>query len=929
MNEHFDDESRIKDLRLRIIGLGERSQRKSYYPQLLERIAELERTNRALAESEKKYRTLVENVNIGIYQTNLTSDKPIINANPAMARIFGYSDVSEILKVAPVELYRDHDEREIILNLLRREGGVKDRKVRMKRRDGTEIVCSLTFTAVLDSEGEIKWIDGVVTDITEQENAHRALKSSQQMLQLVLDNVPVRVFWKDRDLNYMGCNKNTAHDAGLIDPSEIVGKNDFELAWRDSGNAYRTIDRQVIESGMAKINFEEQQIQSDGTTRWLQTSKVPLNDSEGNVIGVLGTYEDITERKRVEEELRRSEEMLKIVLDNFPGVVYWKDRNSVYLGANRESARIVGFADASEYKGKTDFDMPWAEAEAEAYRADDRQVMQMGQAKLHVIESQRRADGKTGWLDTSKIPLRDLEGNVVGILGISTDITERKRAEDELRGSEERFRTLSEASFEGIIIHVNGRIIDVNKAAIEQMMYSRNEIIGRSVFEFFAPESIGSMKEAVRLQVDEAYEAHLIRKDGEKRIVQIKARSMDLNGHPSRVATIMDVTEQVRARKQIEELMNRKEEERIRLKTILDTLPVGVRVTDMNGRTELTNDRQDEIYRGQPIDSPDESTQNEGERAGGNINARPEDLALHEAIGQGKPVIGKIFDMERFDRTVCTVIVSASQIRNDQGTVIGGVATTQDITELRKVQKELARSNADLQQFANVASHDLQAPLRMISSYLQLLEKRNMATLDETSREYITFAVEGAKSMQGLIKDILDYSRVGSQGTDFIPTDMDLVMGAVIKDLDSSIMESGAIISHDHLPKVKADQTQMVQLLENLVANAIKFQGERAPIVHISAKKEGRFWEFSVIDNGIGFDNRSKDRIFEMFQRLHTKEEYKGTGIGLAICKRIVERHGGRIWVESEIGKGTTFFFTIPIGLPEERATPVERANAE
>lgn len=912
MNGHSEDERRIKDLRLKIIGLGERSQRKSYYPQLQGRIAELERANRALAESEKKYRTLVENVNVGIYQTGPARNQPIIHANPAMAKIFGYNNASELLTVTPEELYDDPNDREALLTLLRSEGEIKDHRVRMKRRDGTEIVCSLTFTAVSGPDGEVQWIDGVVTDITEQEKAEEALRGSQQMLQLVLDNVPDRVFWKDRDLNYIGCNQNAARDAGLLNPSEIVGKNDQELAWRDSADSYRADDQQVIETGISKINFEEMQIQSDGSTWWLQTSKVPLRNPKGEVIGVLGTYEDITERKRVEKELQQSEQMLKIVLDNFPGVVYWKDRDSVYLGANRESVRIAGFADSSEYCGKTDFDMPWGKTEADAYRADDRQVMESGRAKLHVNESQHRVGGTTRWLDTSKIPLRDAEENVIGVLGISTDITERKSAEDELRESEERFRTLSEASFEGIVIHVDGLIVDVNNAALEQMRHSRDEVIGRSILDFFAPESIETVGEVVWLPVAEAYGAHLLRKDGEIRIVQIKARIIEFNGQQARVATIMDVTEQVNDRKRIEELLQKKEEERIRLMTILDTLPVGVRVTDVGGRTELTNNRLKEIFQGQRANSFDEIEREEGLTDGFKL-VRPEDTPLHEAITRGESVIGKVFDIQRRNGTNGTIMVSASQIRSETGVVIGGVATTQDITELRKVQRELARSNSDLQQFAYVASHDLQAPLRMISSYLQLLETRNKEILDQDSREYIAYAIDGAKSMNVLIKDILDYSRVNSQGKEFLPTDMDSVMMTVMRDLANIIEETSANVSYDRQPTIIADQTQMVQLLENLISNALKFHGEEPPIVQVSAIREVHYWQFAVKDNGIGLDPKYKSRIFEMFQRLHTRDEYKGTGIGLAICKRIVERHGGRIWVESDIGEGATFYFTIPI----------------
>ncbi len=914
MKEHPDDLRRAGDLRQRVIGTGGASQIGLSGLQLEERIAELERGNRALAEGEKKLRTLVENVNIGIYQTCAIGNKPIIQANPAMARIFGYESVAEILKVTPIELYSDPRDREILLSILRKEGGVKDHKVRMRRKDGTSIVCSLIFTAVPGPGGEIQWIDGVVTDITEQVRAEEALRSSQQMLQLVLDSVPVRVFWKDRDLNYLGCNQIAARDAGLPDPAEIVGRNDHELAWRDSADSYRADDRQVMESGSPKINFEEVQIQSDGGTRWLQTSKVPLRDSKGEVIGVLGTYEDITKRKNVEEALQRSEQMLKIVLDNFPGVVYWKDRNSVYLGANRESARNAGFADSSEFIGKTDFDMPWARTEAKAYRTDDRQVMESGNAKLHVVESQRRAGGKTGWLDTSKVPLRDQEGNVIGVLGISTDITDQKAAQDDLRESEERFRTLSEATFEGIMIHVNGLIVDVNKAALEQMRYSRGEIIGRSIHELFAPESQEIVEEVVQHPMAEAYEAHMVRKDGDVRFVQIKARSMDFNGEPARVATMMDITEQVNARKRIEELVQRKEEETIRLKTILDTLPVGVRVTDVSGRTELTNSRLDDICgRQRKVRLLEETQQRDLRWEDSDRPVQPDEMPLWEAITNGKPVIGRVFDLERSDGTGGTIMVSASPIKDHREAIIGGVTTTQDITELREVQEELARSNADLQQFAYVASHDLQAPLRTITSYLHLLERCNRGIMDKRSTEYISHAIDGANDMKGLIKDILDYSRVETQGKEFLPTDMETVMAIVLKDLEHPVNETGAIISYESQPTISADQTQMVQLLENLISNAIKFHGEEPPTVHISALKAGSYWKFAVRDNGIGFDQKYRRRIFEMFQRLHTRDEYKGSGIGLAICKRIVERHGGQIWVESEPGRGATFYFTIPI----------------
>jgi light-regulated signal transduction histidine kinase (bacteriophytochrome) len=291
----------------------------------------------------------------------------------------------------------------------------------------------------------------------------------------------------------------------------------------------------------------------------------------------------------------------------------------------------------------------------------------------------------------------------------------------------------------------------------------------------------------------------------------------------------------------------------------------------------------------------------------------------------------------RKDGGIVWAMHSASTVHDATGRLLFGIAQVEDITERKRAQEglahanaelevhaeELERSNMDLQQFAYAASHDLSEPLRMVSSYVQLLAKRYGDKLDSDAEEFIGFALDGVVRMQALIDGLLMYSRAGTSDYATDPVDCNEIADATLLMLKTAIEERNAEVTVDPLPTVTGDANQLAQLLQNLIGNATKFVADGPPRVHVSAEREGQEWHFRVSDNGIGIDPAHLDRIFNVFQRLHGRGEYPGSGIGLAICKRIVERHGGRIWVESEPGQGSTFNFTIPVSRPRADNDPV------
>jgi PAS domain S-box-containing protein len=281
-------------------------------------------------------------------------------------------------------------------------------------------------------------------------------------------------------------------------------------------------------------------------------------------------------------------------------------------------------------------------------------------------------------------------------------------------------------------------------------------------------------------------------------------------------------------------------------------------------------------------------------------------------IGIGREVLGR-----KNDGTTFPMELTVSEVQLGDRRIFTGIA--RDISERKKAEleltrrtDELARSNIELEQFAYIASHDLQEPLRTIGSFTQLLARRYSGQLNASADEFIAFIVDGVTRMQALINDLLAYSLVGSRGTFFQSTNSEAVIERALANLKQLIDEAGAAVSREPLPAVWADDTQLGQLFQNLIANAIKYRGAAPPRIHIAARRQSAEWVFCIRDNGIGFDPQHAERIFVIFQRLHTKDKYDGTGIGLAICKKIVEGHAGRIWAESEPGRGSRFYFTIP-----------------
>ena len=525
----------------------------------------------------------------------------------------------------------------------------------------------------------------------------------------------------------------------------------------------------------------------------------------------------------------------------------------------------------------------------------------------------------------SDVPLPVNEPSEVGVLAQSTQMlmTELRQHTKLQRDSQARTRAILDSAADGIItIDEHGVIESFNPAAEAIFGYGADEVLGQNVRMLMPAPTADQHEGYIRtyLRTGESKiighdrEVVGLRKDWTTFPMEISVSEIRLAGAHVFTGVVRDIT----ARKRAEEAVAASE---ARLRAILDTAADGIVTVDAWGRIDSFNAAAEAMFGGKaaavvgqnvgtligpPADGPGPAGLGPTMRAGD----------LEGLVGGEHALTGR-----RPDGGTFPLDLAVSELR------VGGerlfTCLMRDITArkaseqaLAKRAEELARSNEELAQFAYVASHDLQEPLRMVASYTQLLQRRYKGQLDADADEFIAYAVDGANRMQGLIRDLLTYSRLGTQGGEFEAVDAGALVDRAIANLQAAITEAGAVVTHDALPRVVVDPTQVEQLFQNLVANAVKFRGDAPPEVHVSATREPEGWHFVVQDNGIGIEPKYAERVFVIFQRLHTQAAYAGTGIGLAICKKIVERHGGRIWVESEPGQGAAFHFTLPDAPP-------------
>src|SRR5580698_7897405 len=784
-----------------------------------------------------------------------------------------------------------------------------------RRKNGTEFPIEIMLSPLDSAEGIL--VTAAIRDISVRREAEKHLALMEGRYRGLLEAAPDAMVVVNQAGDIVLLNVQAEKKFGYR-RDELLGQKVKNII--PEGFAERLIadDARSAADALAQqigTGIELSGRRKDGSTFPLELMLSPLESDEG--ILVTAAIRDISVRKAAEQHVVQMEGRYRGLLEAAPDAMVVVNQAGDIVLLNVQAEKKFGYRRDELLGQKVKNIIPEGFAErlvADAHRsAADALAQQIGTG---IELSGRRKDGSEFPIEIMLSPLESDEGILV--TAAIRDISVRKAAEKHRVQMEGRYRGLLEAAPDAmVVVNQGGDIVLLNVQAEKKFGYRRDELLGQKVKniipEGFAERLIAddarSAADALAQQIGTGIELSGRRKDGSTFPLELMLSPLESDEGILVTAAIRDISVRKAAEQHVVQMEGR-------YRGLLEAAPDAMVVVNQGGDIVLLNVQAEKKFGYRRDELLGQKVKNiipEGfaERLIADALRSVED-ALAQQISTGIELNGR-----RKNGSDFPLELMLSPLESAEGILV--TAAIRDITvrkqaELNLLHKieELNRSNEELGQFAYIASHDLQEPLRMVASYTQLLSRRYKGKLDSDADEFIAFAVDGASRMQRLIQDLLAYSRVGTKGRDMVEISSEEALRQALINLRGAIEEKGALVTHDSLPPVIADDMQLVQLFQNLVGNAIKYQSSGVPRVHITAHKNGaKKWTFSVKDNGLGIDPQYFEKIFGMFQRLHKREEFDGTGIGLAICKKIVERHGGNISVESEPGHGSTFRFAL------------------
>ena len=925
-------------------------------------ITERKRSENALRESEELFRRIFYDAPVGIV---LASTQGVLQqANPAFCAFLGYSQ--EELRGKTVKDITHPDDWPVCVEEMRSAQSASQTVRRWEKRylhkNGQVLWGEISISMVVDVQGVPNFFISQVRDITERKRNEQALRSSEEQLRQAVRVAGLGIFDHDHLSDTIQWSPEMRAFCGF-GPDEQIGLAKWEqfVHPEDRVRIVQAIQEAHDPAGKGLYAVEHRIVRRDGEVRWLSVRSQTFFEGQAGArrpVRTIGAIADITESKVAEMALRESEEKHKLLIETTgTGYVVIDDQGRL-IDANPEYVRLTGRQRLDEMLDHSVLEWT-APHDRDRNDRELKKCIETGFVRNLEIDY-ITPGGKITPIEINATMHHDF--GAVQILTLCRDITQRKRAEEALRESERKYRELVENA-NSIILRwgPDGRVTFLNEFGQQFFGYKEQEICGRHVIGTIVPETEAGGRSLQTLMSEicanpEAFEQNInenVRRNGER--VWIAWTNKVVLDPRGRVIEILSIGTDITERKRAQEALQLNVEHTRALLSLNQMFDSPIKeITDfaMEAAIRLTGSAlgyvafasEDESVltmqswskaamdecgiADKPLVYPTETTGLWGEVVRQRKAIITNDYAAPSPLKRGYPqghvAIRRHMNVPVFSGSRIVVVAGVGNKERPyddmdvrQLTLLmegmwRHIERRNSLEAIRKVNEDLRRSNRDLEQFAYVASHDLQEPLRMVTSYMDLLETRYKGRLDKDSDQFIGFAVDGAHRMKQLISDLLTYSRITSHGKEPRLVSVQAAFGRAMADLRGVIAETGAQVTHDSLPEVMGDETQLTQLLVNLLSNAIKFRGEQPPRVHLGARKEGAEWIFSVRDNGIGIAPEGFERIFQVFQRLHTRQKYPGSGIGLAVCKRIVERHGGRIWVESQAGRGSTFFFAIP-----------------